>query len=283
MPFTKKKLFQFYNRSLVLTPMHGGGKRILVLAPHVDDETIGVGGTIIRHVQEGDKVTVVFVTDGSKSVSQLDKEKLILERKKEANQVKDLLGFQQIKFLDLPDGGVVSNQKSQGMLSNIIDELQPDILYCPTFVDCHPDHVATSKIVADVVRNQRYSFNIRLYEINCPIPPSEINTVIDITKQVSLKDKAIDIFASQAIDFDGFVELSYIKKHLLKNENEAQAVETFLEVPAHCYSQEYDSISNKKIPYNQVFKQVNKAATLLWGVMKNSSIKEELYKNRKEE
>src|SRR5690349_3450589 len=43
---------------------HPGGGRVLVLAPHMDDEVIGCGGTVYKHVQHGADVTVVFITDG---------------------------------------------------------------------------------------------------------------------------------------------------------------------------------------------------------------------------
>ena len=41
-----------------------GAEKVMVLAPHMDDETIGCGGTLARHVRAGASVTVVFLTDG---------------------------------------------------------------------------------------------------------------------------------------------------------------------------------------------------------------------------
>src|SRR4249920_3854166 len=50
-----------YNSALVWEPE---GSRILVLAPHMDDEVIGCGGTLVRHIRNGAEVTIVFMTNG---------------------------------------------------------------------------------------------------------------------------------------------------------------------------------------------------------------------------
>ena len=44
-----------------------GGQRVLVVAPHPDDEALGCGGTIMRHIASGDSVAVLIVTDGRRS------------------------------------------------------------------------------------------------------------------------------------------------------------------------------------------------------------------------
>ena len=51
----------YTQHAAVCEPANG---RIVVLAPHMDDETLGCGGTIARHVRAGAQVTVIFLTDG---------------------------------------------------------------------------------------------------------------------------------------------------------------------------------------------------------------------------
>jgi LmbE family N-acetylglucosaminyl deacetylase len=277
LPYTRQKLKGFYKEEQALTRITEGN--VLVLAPHVDDETIGLGGTIIEHVKKGQHVTVAYITDGSGSVSSLSKEELMAKRKQEAKEVQQLLGFQDMVFLDLPDGALESNEHSRELFRSLIEEKNPAFIYCPTFVDCHPDHVTTGRILSDVLKEKQYSGAVRMYEINCPIPPNEINTVIDITDAFETKEKAVDIFQSQAIDFDGFIELSKIKTELVPGTN-ANAVETFLEIPASEFPGQYQRVDQKKYPYNQIFKQVNKAATLIWGILKNVDEKKRMYKER---
>lgn len=277
LPYTRQKLKSFYKQDKVLTRLEIGN--VLVLAPHVDDETIGLGGTIIEHVKKGQHVTVAYITDGSGSVSALSKEELMAKRKQEAKEVQELLGFQEMVFLDLPDGRLESNERSRELFRMLIQEKNPRFIYCPTFIDCHPDHVATGRILSDVLKEMQSDAAVRLYEINCPIPPNEINTVIDITDAFQTKEKAVDIFQSQAIDFDGFIELSKIKTELVPD-TKAKAVETFVEIPAAEFPSQFAQVDQKKYPYNQIFKQVNKAATLLWGILKNVEEKKRMYKER---
>ncbi|WP_282154450.1 PIG-L deacetylase family protein [Cytobacillus gottheilii] len=274
LPYTRKKLNCFYQNSL--KPAELGDGNVLVLAPHVDDETIGLGGTILKHVKNGQQVTVAYITDGAGSVSALSKSELMQKRKDEAYEVQKLLGFQNLVFLDFPDGAIESNAQTRAAFEKLIDETKPGIIYCTTFIDCHRDHVATGRILADVIADTSFDGVIRLYEINCPISPSAINTVIDISSEAVVKEKAVDIFQSQAIDFDGFIELSKIKTNMLAD-YEAAAVETFLEIPAQHFPAQYRIIDSECHSYSSIFKQVNKAATLLWGIMKNADLKKEWY------
>ncbi|MDF1510254.1 PIG-L family deacetylase [Robertmurraya sp. DFI.2.37] len=282
LPVTRAKLKSFYQGTLPLTPI--GTEKVLVLAPHVDDETIGLGGTLNEHLNKGGHVTVAYITDGSGSVSSLAKAELIQKRKEEAEAVQKLFGFQSIRYLDLPDGRIESNDDSRTLMLELLEDVRPEIVYCPTFVDCHPDHVATGRILADVLASEDNTTvqSVRLYEINCPIPPNEINVVVNITDSLAKKEEAVEIFQSQAIDFDGFIELSKLKAELTKEAN-VRAVETFLQIPAALYPAQFQEVDKDKHRYSHLFKQVNKAVTLLWGIFKNLELKKQIYGNRHKE
>ena len=72
-------------RSRVSRCVPGGGRRVLVIAPHPDDETVGCAGTILLHIMSGDTVCLAFVTDGSKSrAGGLDPGQMRRRREKEA-------------------------------------------------------------------------------------------------------------------------------------------------------------------------------------------------------
>ena len=265
--------------------MNKAGAKVLFLAPHVDDETIGGGGTILRHVQQGDEVTVIYMTDGAKSVTSLPREELVAARKAEAKQVQDILGFQHMDFFDLPDGEVESSPEVQERLLDVLRQIEPDYIYCPTFIDCHSDHIATAEIVADTLKRWEKDCIVRLYEINCPIPPDSINVILDISHQFETKNQAISVFTSQAIDFDGFQELSKIKTALVGGSDPSGtgvrppvfAVETFLEFPSKKYIETAKSIIGKGRNYNDYFKQVNKAVTLGIRVKRNALQKQQFY------
>ena len=79
-----------------------GPEPVLVVAPHMDDEVIGPGGTLRRHVEAGAAVTVVFLTDGR--LGGYDDGTLLQRRKEESRRAAELLGFGELIFLDAPTG-----------------------------------------------------------------------------------------------------------------------------------------------------------------------------------
>ncbi|HEU5140660.1 MAG TPA: PIG-L family deacetylase [Bacillales bacterium] len=255
-------------------------QRVLVLAPHMDDETIGLGGTIRKHADAGAEVHCAFVTDGSGSVSSLDKKTLTEARRAEISKVKDILGISAIHYMDLPDGGVQSHPDSQRKLLELLHSVRPELIYCPPFVDCHPDHTATAEILSDTLKQWDVeNCTVRLYEVNCPIPPEEINCVIDITDEFAAKKRAIEVFKSQAIAFDGFLELNRMKAQLVRDQA-VESAEGFIEVPANQYVEQFDRLAAHHHPYPRLFKQANRTDTLLWAVLQNYGRKKDIYKQR---
>ena len=70
-------------------------ERVLVIAPHTDDEVLGAGGAIIKHVDNSDYVCVCFVAIREKPSKRV--------QHKEAYTAKEVLGYNDVTFLDLPD------------------------------------------------------------------------------------------------------------------------------------------------------------------------------------
>src|SRR5581483_3324065 len=101
----------FNTSALVWEP---GAERVLVLAPHMDDETIGCGGALAQHVRAGANVHVVFLTDGRHGSGKLGaltgearreaEMQLVATRKEEALRALATLGVQGWTFLDVEDG-----------------------------------------------------------------------------------------------------------------------------------------------------------------------------------
>ncbi|QHS23512.1 PIG-L family deacetylase [Virgibacillus sp. MSP4-1] len=278
-PITKLVLSRHYAGNRYPSQL-GAYKRIAVLAPHMDDETIGVGGTIRRHANEGAKVHCIFTTDGSSSVTSMDRDELSNQRKQEMNKVKHILGIHQIHYMDLPDGHVQSNVKSQNDLLKILKEIQPDLIYCTPFIDAHPDHLATTQLLADTLkRTDLHRTKIRLYDVNCPIPPSEVNCIIDITDSFSDKSHAIELFSSQTIAFDGFLLLNQYKAKLIKH-FPVHYAEVFIQLSVPDFTKQQQNTGQMSSQYPSLFKQVNRTVTLLWAVFKNFRLKKRLYQSR---
>ncbi|MDG5471572.1 PIG-L family deacetylase [Jeotgalibacillus sp. ET6] len=278
-PLTKLVLKKHYQGNRECTPLENS-RKVLVLAPHMDDETIGLGGTLHEYKKFNTEVHCVFITDGASSNGSIEKSKVSQIRKNEIDQVKDMLGIHSIYYLDVPDGEVKDNRKAENELLELVGSIQPEVIYTTGNVDAHPDHVATAKLLSDVLKLSTQEPMIRQYEINCPVPPEEINCIIDITDSYGIKKKATEVFTSQAIAFDGFLVLASVKANLLNDKN-VQYVETFIQSTKEDFIEQSDILSSKAETYPILFKQANRTVTLLWAVYKNLDKKKNLYKLRK--
>jgi LmbE family N-acetylglucosaminyl deacetylase len=135
--------------------------RILILAPHPDDESLAAGGLIQRALKAGAKVRVVFATDGDNNpwpqrfverklkIRRQDRARWGRRRRKEALAAMARLGLAAncARFLALPDQGITELllKADNAALSSIADELtewRPTLLVAPSNTDAHPDHSA---------------------------------------------------------------------------------------------------------------------------------------------
>jgi len=254
----------------------GNYKRVLILAPHADDETIGAGGTLRLHANQGAEVSCLVLTDGAQSVTELSKGDLVQARKDEMEEVKNILGLKEVFYLDLEDGGVSSTSQTRDLLWKVIQKLKPDLIYSPPFIDAHQDHLATTKLLAETLAEGDYECDIRLYEVNCPIPPSSINIVTDISNTLDAKEEAIKAFESQTIAFSGFIELAKIKGSANQGQSKTP-VETFLHMKSKEFIKRYKRLPIEDYDFSKIFKQVNRSETLLWAIYKNYKLKEKIY------
>lgn len=113
---------------------------VLVLAPHADDEVLGCGGTIARHVAEGDSFTVVIATRG---IPELFPDEQMEQIRSEARKAHSVLGVTETRFFDFPAPALdtVPRYKLAAAISEVISEVQPQQLYVPHHGDIHSDHL----------------------------------------------------------------------------------------------------------------------------------------------
>jgi LmbE family N-acetylglucosaminyl deacetylase len=194
-----------HHPALVCEP---GAERVLVLAPHMDDEVIGCGGTLARHARKGGDVRVVFVTDGrsgSKALTGLSgaerarrERELVEERKAESRRALATLGAAEPAFLDAPDWRVALGPDLRDGLRRALDATRPQVVYVPFFLDAHPDHRATAELLL-AATGAGDRFECRGYEVWTPLYP---NCLVDIGETVDLKRRALEHYRSQLADND---------------------------------------------------------------------------------
>jgi LmbE family N-acetylglucosaminyl deacetylase len=127
-------------------------KTILVVAAHPDDEVLGCGGTIARHTAYGDKVHVIFMTNGVSSRNVSNKE--IKDRQIAAQNAADILGILSIEYFEFPDNKMDSIPLLDIVQSieDVIKKLQPEIIYTHHIGDLNIDHQITHKAVITACR-----------------------------------------------------------------------------------------------------------------------------------
>jgi N-acetylglucosamine malate deacetylase 1 len=168
------------------------GERVVVLAPHMDDEVIGCGGTLARHIAAGSQVTVVFLTDGGQGG-------VTASRKREAGLALAELGVQHSVFLDGPDGRLTATDQLVTALRAALGAAAPEIVYLPFFLEEHPDHRAASALLAAAVQDTAMDFRCHGYEVWTPLFP---NCLVRIDASIDTKRRAIGHYQSQLTDVD---------------------------------------------------------------------------------
>jgi len=204
-------------------------RKILVFAPHPDDETLACGGTIAKKVKEGHNVYIAFMTDGRNShlhvlgiTSDPTPEELALIRIREARNAANILGvnLNNLAFLgfessDLRDNrGTVESKVRQSLL-----DFQPDEVYYPDVTDSHLTHRATCDIVKSILNEVGFSPEEYRYIVwgnaDTVRPDASQRETVDISRVLHVKKRAIAEYKSQVTVFS-------------KHQNEPLLSEVFL-------------------------------------------------------
>jgi N-acetylglucosamine malate deacetylase 1 len=184
----------FNHSALVWEP---GAEKVVVLAPHMDDESLGCGGTIARHVANGADVTVIFLTDGRRggpAGNRSDEQQLIQTRRREAEAALQILGVQHMHCLDLVDGGLCSTPAAAAKLRELLVATRPDLIYLPFFLEEHADHRAASQLLLDATTGTSLASRCHCYEIWTPLFP---NCFVNIDSVLETKRAAVLQYRSQ--------------------------------------------------------------------------------------
>ena len=163
----------------------------LVFAPHADDESFGMGGTLAKANAAGIQVELVIMTDGALGGNQND---LVAIRKEEAAAAATLLGIKAPVFLENKDRGLELDEKTLAQVMSEIQRVNPAAVFFPGPFELHPDHRVTAQLVWRSLQVLETQVTPVSYEI---LVQSPVNTLIDITNYVELKCSAMSVYQSQ--------------------------------------------------------------------------------------
>lgn len=171
--------------------------RILVIAPHPDDESIGMGGTIAREVAAGNEVDVLFLTSGEQGIPGLDAEKAGPLREAEAYVAGRTLGYRVAGFWRFPDGGLPFDLTIVDTMAFTMRDY--DAVYVTHGGDNHHDHRVAARLATAALErmgeNGWKAPQLWGYEVwSATAHPAR---TVDVTPYIDLKLKAIQAHASQ--------------------------------------------------------------------------------------
>lgn len=183
-----------------------GGQRVLVVAPHPDDEVAGCGGVIALHGRAGDQVTVLYVTDGRASrAGGLDAAAMARRRQEEAEASARVLKVEDWQWLGLPERRWEDADLAVP-LERLIAKLAPDVVYAPSRVDFHPEHYAVARVIAQVPALVSVH-SIRVYQVQVPLTRILVNLAAPIASVRDMALEASAVYASQESSMRGPLRL----------------------------------------------------------------------------
>lgn len=192
-------------------------KTVLVVAAHPDDEILGVGGTVARHVAEGDVVYALILGEGqtSRGTHREDVGREVVDEL-HCNTLESahVIGFQKVFFADFPDNRFddVDLLDIVKAVEQKVQELQPQVVYTHYSGDLNVDHQYTARAVLTATRpignycvEEMYAFEtLSSSEWNfdhSAQPAFSPNVFVDITDYYAQKEQAMNCYVSELCTF----------------------------------------------------------------------------------
>jgi LmbE family N-acetylglucosaminyl deacetylase len=171
--------------------------RVLVVSPHPDDEAIGCGGTLRKHVEQGDAVRAVFLTSGEKGGHGRPPEETARRREQEAATAAAVLGVAEIEFWRGPDGAFRATRGWVDRLRSTLEQWRPEVLYVTHAREMHPDHRAAARMARRARLAAAHVTHVTVLAYEVWTPMERMDEIVDISPYVEVKRKAIRAYRSQ--------------------------------------------------------------------------------------
>lgn len=184
--------------------------KVLIVSVHPDDETLGCGGTILKHLKKGDELYWMIVTKADESIG-FTKE-FVSKRKYQIKKVCREYGFKKVYQLNFLSTRLQSVDFGEfvNSVSKVINDIKPEIIYMNNRSDVHTDHQITARVLMSCTKSFRYPFikKILMYEciseteVSPPFPENIFipNVYSDITEFINKKLEIMSIYESEIQD-----------------------------------------------------------------------------------
>lgn len=184
--------------------------KVLVISAHPDDETLGCGGTILKHKKNRDEVYWMIVTNVD-TKNGWD-EAIVARRQQEIAKVSELYGFTKIFKLDFPTMRLdtIPMNTLITSVSKVFNAVKPEIIYLPNRSDIHTDHQIVFQASFSCTKNFRYPFinKVLMYEClseteftpSCGDSIFKPNMFVDITPFFEKKIEIMKVYDSEIMN-----------------------------------------------------------------------------------
>jgi LmbE family N-acetylglucosaminyl deacetylase len=182
-------------------------KNVLVIATHPDDETLGCGGTLLKHKRQGDRIFWLIVTAATCEAG--FSQRLVMGRQKTITTISELYGFDGVYDLRLPSTKVdiIPKHELVENFSGVIREIEPHTVYLPFFGDVHSDHKLVFEAAYSCTKSFRYPFVRKIMmmevvsetEFGCPLQKESFipNVFVDTSDFHQQKMEILANYASE--------------------------------------------------------------------------------------
>ena len=239
-------IHKLYNKKFSLKPIAEKEKN-LVLVPHVDDETIGMGAYLLKSSKEH---ILCYSTDSGGSLSAHNYEDTVKERSREALRIAKELNIKRVEFLGVGEDRFIEEAElKKEKLKQIIIEEQFDRIFTVSPYDAHPIHRQTTGLLLSMIDDIPEHCRIVFYEVSNLMPAHWVNSYAAMNRELFLRKRNLySFFPSQdkTMDFDIFQRLNRRKGKVL--ENGSYAAEYFCDLSKEEFKERMESLSELDLP-----------------------------------
>jgi LmbE family N-acetylglucosaminyl deacetylase len=208
-------------------------RRVLVLAAHPDDESMGCGGTLALLSDAGADVSLVFASDGEATIGSTRSPSLTAAlRRQEAAAAGRILGIRRPPvFLGHPDGALPEAVEAlAASLTTLVAQRRPEAVFLPWFLDGHDDHRAMTEVLSRA--DLPAALQVWGFEVWTPLP---VTRLVDITAVEDRKRAALAAHRTAHAAFDVSAALHLSRWRSLHTQLGNGSAEAFITAPLRTY------------------------------------------------
>jgi LmbE family N-acetylglucosaminyl deacetylase len=213
----------------------GRKETMLVFGAHNDDHIIGMGGTIAKHLKEGNEVIIRIFSYGELSHPHLKGEIITKTRVLESKKADKILGLTDVKYFGVKEARFsefLKKSETKDRIKETIQKTNPTKIFTHAPDDPHPVHKGVYKLILEVVEEMRSSIEVYSFDVWNVVKTKRgfPKLVVDVSNTFDLKIKALKVHESQKMTILSLLWRIYLKDRLNGWKNKCRYAEVFYKI-----------------------------------------------------